>query len=136
MAGRIGCSVGNMEQLSFNYHAYVDVFERMQPVNILETYEGHGLMSLPMGKHWGLWDDDLNTFMLWHRELVDRGQHTARSYANSWFAHTATPMFLAHFKFKNALQEDARRTAMAIDSPDWRYACLQWLKQRNDARSR
>lgn len=136
MAGRIGCSVGKMEQLSFNYHAYVDVFERMQPVNILETYQGHGLHAIPIGNQWGLWDQDLLEFLEWQETLVRTGENTARTYANSWFAGTATPMFLAHFRFKHAMPEDARRTAISIEAPDWRYACLQWLKQRVDARSR
>jgi thymidylate synthase len=136
MAGRIGCSVGKMEQLSFNYHAYVDVFERMQPVNILETYQGHGLTPMPMGTQWGLWDGDLEQFMLWHRALVERGENSPRTYFNKWFSHTAEPMFLSHFKYKNAMGRDAENTARAIESLDWRYACLQWLKQRNDARSR
>jgi thymidylate synthase len=136
MAGRIGCSIGTMTQMSFNYHAYSTIFEMMQPVNILETYQGHGLTTIPIGKQWGMWDTDLYEFMEWHDVLVKTGENTVRNYANSWFAHTATPMFLAHFKFKSAMPEDAKRTALSIDALDWRYACVQWLKQRNDARSR
>lgn len=136
MAGRLNCAMGTMEQVSFNYHAYMVTLAGVGVPRNLETYEGRGISSIPMGSAWDKWDADLTEFFLWHRNLVERGEHTMRTYANSWFAHTATPMFLAHFKWKSAFKEEARRIAQNIDAPDWRYACLQWMDQRTEARSR
>jgi hypothetical protein len=59
-----------------------------------------------------------------------------RQYANSWFYHTATPMFLAHWRWKNAMKNEAELLAKRIDAPDWRHACLQWFRTRTNARQR
>lgn len=136
VAGRVGAQMGTMEQVSFNYHAYKNITDKMgAPVN-MDSYALRGLESIPMGNNWDEWDADLGLFFLWHRELVERGNLTSRGYVNSWFFHTAAPMFHAHFKWKNAMKEEARRIAQTIYAPDWRYACLQWMDQRTEARSR
>jgi thymidylate synthase len=136
IAGRIDAAVGKMEQMSFNYHAYLDVLGRVEPVTSLETYEGHGIVSLPMGSAWDKWDADLKEFFLWHRHLLQRNENMPRQYANSWFYHTATPMFLAHWRWKNAMKNEAELLAKRIDAPDWRHACLQWFRTRTNARQR
>lgn len=136
MAGRIGVDVGRMEQVSFNYHAYLDVLERVGQPSYLETYEGHDVRARRMGLHWDEWDKDLEQFFLWHRELVERGNDSQRSYANQWFADTARPMFLSHFKFKNAMHGEANKIAATVAADDWRRAALQWFEQRHNARAR
>jgi hypothetical protein len=137
MAGRIGVEVGKMEQVSFNYHAYRDVLDRVGFPSFLETYQGHELRSRAMGEHWNEWDKDLGYFLSWHKALVEAGV-TDRShvYANDWFRTTAEPMFLAHFKWKTSMQTEARRIAETIQAKDWRFGCLQWFDLRTNARSR
>lgn len=136
MAGRIGVEVGRMEQVSFNYHAYLDVLERVGQPSYLETYSGHDVKVHRMGSDWEAWDADLDQFFLWHRNLVERGEHTMRAYKNRWFADTATPMFLSHFKYKNAMHGEANKIAATIAADDWRRAALQWFELRHNARSR
>lgn len=137
MAGRIGVAVGRMEQVSFNYHAYVDVLSKFGVPSYLETYTGHELKSKPMAKDWAMFDGDLTRFMLWQRGLVQRGETaTKHDYVNTWFRHTAEPMFLAHWQWKSAMKDEARKTAQMIEAKDWRYAVLQWFDIRTEARSR
>jgi thymidylate synthase len=137
MAGRIGVRVGKMDQMSFNFHAYLDVLERVGTPSYLCTYKGFDVRSRHMGNDWGQWDDDLKKFMLWHQGLVERGETLPREdYVNNWFHDTATPMFLAHFKFKNAMHREAYDFAKRVAAEDWRYACIQWFDIRTNARSR
>jgi thymidylate synthase len=136
MAGRIGVEVGRMEQISFNYHGYVDVMDRVGAPSYLETYSGNDVFARKMGLHWDEWDADLDQFFLWHRELVERGNDSPRTFANQWFFDTARPMFMSHFSFKNARHAEAARIAATIAAQDWRRACLQWFEIRHNARSR
>jgi thymidylate synthase len=136
VAGRVGAQVGNMEQLSFNYHAYVDVLERVGAPQ-LSTYSGLGVRPTPMADTWSEFDNDLTKFMLWHRGLVERGETESRhDYINTWFRHTAEPMFIAHFKWKNAMKNEAHDWAARIAASDWRFAVFQWFDSRTSARSR
>lgn len=139
MAGRIGVEVGTMRQLSFNYHAYDDVMKRIGLPSSLETYKGHELKARRMGTDWNNWDKDLSYFMSWHKALVeagvtDRGGYD--TYHNTWFRDTAEPMFIAHFKWKNAMHREAMSYAEQIAASDWRFAALQWFNLRSNPRSR
>jgi thymidylate synthase len=137
MAGRLGgVVVGKMEQLSFNYHAYHDVLERVGCPSHLETYAGHKLKPSPMVHDGDKWDEDLSTFMTWHGNLIATGNSEAGTYANKWFKYTAEPMFLAHYKWKSAMHKEARTMAQLVESEDWRFAALQWFDVRSNARSR
>ena len=89
-----------------------------------------------MGLHWEEWDKDLENFLLWHRELVERGNDSPRAYANQWFHDTARPVFLSHFKYKNAMHGEANKIAATIAADDWRRAALQWFEIRHNPRSR
>lgn len=136
MAGRIGVRVGVMEQLSFNYHAYLDVLARVGCPEYLETYTGHKLKALPIGNDWEAWDNDLAYFMTWQKALVESGVTEPGRYINRWFSHTVEPMFIAHFKWKNAMHKEAHNYAVLIESEDWRHAAVQWFETRTNARSR
>lgn len=137
MAGRVGAMIGKMEQLSYNYHAYVDVLERVGCPAHLETYAGHEITPLPMAKDWDAFDKDLTYFMSWQKCLVEAGvTETGGQYVNPWFRTTAEPMFLAHFKWRNALQRDARDIAETILAEDWRFAALAWFDNHGTMRNR
>jgi len=136
MAGRIGVRVGNMEQVSFNYHAYHDVLARVGCPAYLETYTGHKLKALPIGNAWEAWDADLMYFMSWHKTMTETGVTEAGTYINKWFKFTAEPLFIAHYKWKSAMHKEAKTMAQLIESEDWRFAALMWFETRTNARSR
>jgi thymidylate synthase len=136
VAGRIGAKVGAMYQISNNYHAYLDVLERVGSPT-LTSYSDAWMKPLPMATDWDAWDEDLHLFMQWQQALIEQGKtEPASGYHNSWFANTAEPMFLAHFQFKHAMKMEAQSTAQIIEAEDWRAASLQWLRSRNNPRSR
>lgn len=136
MAGRIGVKLGKMEQLSFNYHGYHDVLAKVgYPVHHT-TYEQVNAKPLPMGTIWDAWDADLAYFMSWQRTLVEAGVTEPGQYKNSWFRHTAEPLFIAHYKWKNAMHKEARTYAGLIEAEDWRVAAIQWFDVRTNARAR
>lgn len=136
MAGRIGVKVGTMYQISNNYHAYHDVLERLGSEQSLETYKGHRIRATPMASDWSSWDADLMYFMSWQKTLTEAGVTEPGTYINRWFRSTAEPMFIAHFKWKQAMQNEARNYAQLIEAEDWRYAALRWFDTRTNARTR
>jgi len=136
MAGRLGVIMGKMEQLSYNYHAYTDVLARVGCPSHCEAYKQQDIKSYPMGTIWEAWDKDLEYFMSWHRTLVEAGVTEPGNYTNSWFRNTAEPMFIAHFKWKQAMQKEARTMVGLIEAEDWRFAAMQWFDVRSSARSR
>jgi thymidylate synthase len=137
MAARIGVEVGVMHQMSFNFHAYQDVLDRVGVPSYLETYRGHELRAQRMVTTPERWDRDLDDWFLWHRNLIERGEDNKRTFDdNPWFNTVACPMFIAHFKFKSAMHDEAMRTAQTISATDWRFACTQWFNIRANSRSR
>jgi thymidylate synthase len=137
VAGRVGALVGKMYQVSNNYHAYLDVLGRVGvPAHDTDYYGATGMQPTPMATFWDAWDSDLQYFMSWQRCLVEAGVTQPGQYKNSWFATTAEPMFVAHFKFKNAMHKEARDVAQKIEAQDWRAAALSWFDTRTSARSR
>jgi thymidylate synthase len=136
VAGRVGVLVGKMEQVSWNYHSYEDVLGKVG-VPDLATYKGHRLKPEPMVTHGDVWDADLQTFMNWHDRMISSGvTDPIGPYTNQWFVHTAEPMFLSHFRWKTAMQNEARGIASVIEATDWRFAAIQWYNTRTNARSR
>lgn len=133
VAGRVGVVIGRMYQMSWNYHAYLDVLGRVgTPAMYYGAYPG----TTPMATHWDKFDDDLHEFMQWQQTLVGTGEMIRTHYKNSWFVTTAEPMFHAHWKWKQAMQNEARGIAQTIEAEDWRAAAVQWFEQRTNARSR
>lgn len=137
MAGRLGgVLVGKMEQMSFNYHGYVDVLDKVGCPTHLETYKGHQLSTSPMVHNGDSWDKDLNYFMSWHKTMIETGITEAGTYSNKWFKYTAEPFFIAHYKWKSAMHKEARTMAGLIEAEDWRFAAMQWFDVRTNARTR
>jgi len=134
VAGRIGARVGRMYQISNNYHAYLDVLDRVgRPA--LVTYDSLKIHSTPMGTKWDEWDEDLGKFMSWQSRMLN-GEAKPANYTNSWFVMTAEPMFYAHWLWKQAMKNEARNCAQLIEAEDWRHAALRWFDMRTQARSR
>jgi len=125
LAGRIGVKVGTYSQVSFNFHAYLDVLAKVGE-QLLEppTYPG----THPMGNDWGHWDDDLETFMAW----ADGRPAGSVVFRNSWFETTAVPLLLAHERWKLGERKRAVRTLIEADTmaPDWRQGAWDWMDRR------
>lgn len=133
MAGRIGCRVGTMFQLSNNYHGYVDVLEKVG-----EPGEHHYMMTpQPIGEKWNRWDYDLLQFMEWHDHLwtlpgesndIDLG--IGDSIVNQWFYTTAQIMCQCNWLWKKGRKQEAQEHAQHIEADDWRVAAVDWMGRR------
>lgn len=127
LAGRIGVGVGTYTQVSFNAHAYLSVLAKVgEPAVPPLNYP----TPTPIGNNWDLWDEDLRKFMSW--AVLAQPDAFDLSYHNVWFSDTATPMFMAHWRWKRGMRREAvsmleQATAM---SPDWQRACLEWFGRR------
>lgn len=123
MAGRIGCEVGTLYQLSNNWHGYTDVIHNRFVGEAVDLYQNM-LMRVspaPIGNDWDQWDTDLENFM----------KQDGSEYSNVWFRHTAQVLWDAHGLWKAGLKGDARAKVEECFSSDWRLATLQWMDRRS-----
>jgi thymidylate synthase len=138
VAGRVGCGIGTMFQFSNNYHAYVDMLDKLGDPEDLDggdPYDDGAVYSVAMGTDWVNWDDDLVQFMSWHDSSL--GNMPDREVLNplvpsrnQWFYHTAGNVALANWRWKNGFRTGARLAAENIGAPDWRAACVEWIDRR------
>jgi len=127
MAGRIGVGVGTMYQLSNNWHAYVDVLDRVGDPNTTDPYLGI-FSSLPMGEDWDAWDMDLQMFM----EGASTEGQFHRTYTNKWFSLVAEPMIKVHRMWSSGERDLALQHVNMVGASDWREAARLWMLRRTD----
>lgn len=142
LAGRIGAGIGTYTQVSQNYHAYVNVLEKMGTPAMFQPYEAEGdsaiLRPTPMGNNWDLWDQDLTQFMEWADSADPLGNGVGTfEYHNDWFRETADPLYCAHWCWKRGYQHDAFTILANAEgiAPDWRLAAQQWFERRMKGKS-
>lgn len=133
LAGRIGCQVGCLRQMTTNLHGYTatllkvgdpdghdpydELLSRMQDQPVLGT--------VSIGTDWEHWDKDLLRFL----SIVESGEGS-RDYhdTNQWFEKVAYPMWYAHaYRREYKIAMDYARLVAA---PDWSLAAQQWLSRR------
>lgn len=134
MAGALGLRVGRYWQVSDNYHAYDEVFEKLVPhadnwSQEFCPYHNGDVMVFPLGVHEGgeaAWDQDLAMFL---------EDPTAIGFKHSFFRKIAIPFFMAHKHWKVSKGEERYTGALDILnqmplSNDWREAGEQWIMRR------
>lgn len=142
LAGRIGVDVGTMYQVSNNYHAYVDVLDKLgSPNQLIEEYHrffgdnyDEKFTPVPIGDRWEDWDMDLEEFMGWH-DLLAGGTYRPLETSNQWFDAVAAPMAICHALWRSGEREEAMRRTSNIAASDWRFVAREWMlrRMRNDA---
>ena len=148
LARSIGVGVGWMAQNSFNWHMYIDFWEKMfaRPAN----EEGRGLlenMENPIG--WNPYKRLLNcnispTPMIdsyddldaWNEKLggfigdnIEEHLSTLKT-SNGWFGAVAIPIRDAYQAYKEKNYDEANRIIQDCQATDWRLACQEWLQRR------
>ena len=148
VAVAVGLPVGELRQLSNNFHAYTDVYSEEQLRKMSENAEGFNLYATGQVTPYAMVLDP-------SRFLDDCARFMANpqrwSYDNPFFNDVCWPMYAAwenHEKWRVALRnwqatkevayaeeaKDAQEKALAhvaaIVAPDWRVACHQWLSRR------
>jgi thymidylate synthase len=142
VAGRVGVGIGTMYQLSNNYHAYVDMLDKIgdpEDLDGSDPYDDGVVHSVAMAENWATWDRDLHKFMVWHDWLwsqtseytdVSIGVHNWPE--NSWFSEVAANVVRAMWHWRRKDYHAAILCAKDIKAPDWSLACREWLFRRMD----
>jgi thymidylate synthase len=135
LAGRIGVQIGTLYQLSNNWHAYVDVYDKFKNGRRAFLYENDTVKPLAMGNDWRAWDSDLGLFMDWHDILwvllLENGLGSGSPlFKNKWFNDVAVPMARTWWVYK---QKDPTLNPMLeaaeIKASDWQTAARMWLSR-------
>lgn len=141
LAAMIGVPIGCYYQVSNNWHAYVEVLDRVAPLGHVPDQGWYGASpsvewTRPMVSAPEYWDEDLRRFMEWtvdfNAEAVS--DNPPPHYANEWLSHTAEPLFVAHALFKAGDRDHAMEVVgdTAFDmAPDWGYVAKRWLERRS-----
>ena len=126
MASALGSKVGKYHQVSNNYHAYLNVLEK------ISEPEGPGPCLYDLGTvtpykmvntNVGSWSIDLLNFM-------DSPLQDPSGYEDTFFIDVARPMAVAWAAHKKTMYATAIEAAGWIQANDWRFACHQWLVRR------
>jgi len=126
LAGRLNLEIGNLTQVSWNYHAYVDVYNKTRRGALLVPHDEcpyttgeiapYPLMTVPEA-----WNRDL---LLFFEDPHSYG------YTNSFFSQVAKPLWFSHAAFKKKDIIGAIEIVEQCQASDWRKAAREWLLRR------
>lgn len=135
IAGLAGLELGLYYQMSNNFHAYTEVFDKIMsrpmetaddyatitplPVVVGDTPEARRSCALQILS-------DAEKFV----ELRDISHVTRGQFQTQWFNDVVLPMSRAHDLWKRGSREDAMDDVRWVRSPDWQRACLEWMGRR------
>lgn len=135
LAGIARMNVGVYYQISNNFHAYDNTFDKVRDLskfpingwmNYVCPYERHQVQPYPMVHDPVLWDADLGYFML--------DPTAPREYANPFFHEVARPLYMAHSDYKDKSNPErfayAREWVKDCKATDWQLATNEWLDRR------
>ena len=124
LAARVGVGIGKMWQISNDYHAYVDVLERVTPLEKLPTQRYEHMTPRLIVSHPETFDAEVAAYV----EMPEmRGK-----YRNSFLSEVARPMWHANKARCQGDLKGAMSAAFTMRADDWKAATLQWLKRRVD----
>jgi len=120
LAARIEVEVGQMYQLSNNYHAYLSELKKYENEEVDDDRSAPMVMFEKPNEI----DRDIQKFMDCYdtREFRD-------VYVNRWFYEVLTHMMVAHHQYKTGQKTQALWSAHQITALDWRIACTEWLER-------
>ena len=121
-----GYELGSYTQISNCVHAYTEnpVWQRVKglPLPVNDPYKSGQVKPFPLVTDKEGWHEDLNYWM----EKPWR-QH---AYKDQFFEYVAKPMAQAHKAHKE--NKCGLRYVDKIQASDWRFACTNWLKKREE----
>jgi len=146
VAAGVGRPVGELTQVSVNWHAYLAVLDKMPsrqelaiPQLLSKPYSGCAGCPYVTGavKPYPLFPEsaDLDRFDRSLRQLLDEGPH--RKFEDPWVRDVAAPMALAHEAWVSNRGEEGHRRASeemhGCAATDWYRAGTEWLDRRMTA---
>lgn len=138
VAASVGLPVGYYEQISCNFHAYVDVWDAKQPWTAFPEgpYETGAVAPFPLIEDPARWDRELPLFL--QRSSPDSASPGASwgAYSEPFFRDVAAPMYAAHQCVRRRNWRLALDYLDGVRATDWRLAGATWVRRRAEARSR
>jgi hypothetical protein len=126
VAAMVGVPVGTYTQVSFNFHAYVDVFQKhgldqhLAVPDVMCPYEARMILTHALVTEPQSFDDELQQF------LTSPGAPTA--YRNTFLRDVAAPLYQTWRAYKAKTNP---RLPLTTDlGVDWAYAAHLWLRRR------
>lgn len=129
MAAWIGAPLGRYWQVSGNWHAYLDTYEKCIGLTdgpLTCPYTSGEVAPYPMvNTDIATWFDDLSIFM---------EEGPIAGFRDKFFRRVAIPLYQSWMVWRN--KEDPNRMRAAIKfaeeckATDWRKACVEWLQRR------
>jgi len=135
VAGLAGVEIGLYYQMSNNFHAYTEVFDKIisKPIESVDDYATTTSLPIIVGdtpearRNCALQIlADAAKFI----ELRDISHVTRGQFETQWFNEVVLPMSRAHDLWKRGSREDAMDDVRWVRSPDWQRACLEWMGRR------
>jgi hypothetical protein len=135
LAAHIGCELGAYEQISTDFHAYLDVWNKQWPMQAyVDLYNGaQPPLIHPLVTHPAHFDLDLHTFFA-HWNEIKRGQFNLDS-RNFFFNVIAAPMLCAFSLYRD--DHEPLLGAAYLENHihkfgryDWFLAGHEWLMRR------
>ncbi len=158
LATKIGVGVGLLYQISNDFHAYAEIFEKLKtlipspvgrpPITRTRHYDEYvdkrvvptKLIDDPIR-----FDQELHHFFKWHDARLgvtkEDEQKIDMQYVHSWrnsiFSRVAIPMVKAYMIFRrrkgdpNQFEDIDRQLENSLQRNDWLYAARCWMDRRN-----
>lgn len=134
----LGLNTGRMYQLSNNFHAYANVFEKTLPLTSRQFVDPYVGAVQPVETSLPLFDGSRHTFNRELRYFLE-GVKSSEPFLN----RVAAPIFYAHMQYrlgrdKKAMVgtelEDILDTLHPVKevAPDWHAACSQWMVRHKE----
>lgn len=137
LAGLAGMRLGMYYQVSNNWHAYVDPFEKLHQGRLmLDDRYGDSVEATPILPHRLSSRHDLReaaqdvledcSCFLSTRDSPD----THIEYQSAWFNEVVAPMHRAHSAWKSGDRQTALGLMDRVAASDWRVAGQEWMARR------
>jgi len=125
VATMCGVEMGFYTQFTHNLHAYLDTLKTLKDMQ--PDYDSYAVRQIehqtPLITDKELFDYELNAFM--------KGDIN-RDYVNKIFTEVAVPMFRLWVGWKSKSLLECAEAVGEIKSDDWRIACNEWIRRRED----
>ncbi len=150
LATMIGVGVGSLYQISNNFHAYTEIFEKLKTLKYDrqgDEYSTERVIPTKLIDNPVSFNQELHYFFNWHdarlkatkedEQMVD--MHYTSSWKNSIFSKVAIPMVKAYMIFRRGKDEPNQfeiiDQLLIPDSwgatSDWLYAAQSWMSRRS-----
>ncbi len=151
LATMIGVGIGSLYQISNNFHAYTEIFEKLKTLKYDrqgDEYSTERVIPTKLIDDPATFDQELHHFFNWHDARLgstegneqDIDIHYMSRWSNSIFSRVAIPMVKAYMMFRRSKDNDRNKfddidlllsgSSITGHHIDWIYAARLWMDRR------